>query len=139
MKKYHVTSDQFKGFISYEFNDEILLTSFSLKDAELTEKSQVWFLKHQPRDLVELNEIIKTQTTLSITEVPCEVTFQIFWDKYDDKDTSSKVRTHKLWKKMSDADQAAALMYIPKYFRKIPVGTRKKYAETYLNAQLWNN
>lgn len=139
MKKYHVTSDHFAGYISYEFNDEILLSSFSLKEAELSEKAQIWFLKHQPRDLAELQEMIQKQENLKITEVPLIVTFQMFWEKYDDKVTSSKIRTAKLWNKMTEENQAKAFLHIDKYLRKLPYGTRKKYAETYLNAQLWNN
>lgn len=139
IKKYHVTSDHFTGFIVYEFNDEILLSSFSLKEADLTEKSQIWFLKHQPRDLAELRDMIQAQPALKITEVPLIVSFDMFWNKYSDKDTSSKVRTARIWNKLTEVDQAASYMYIDKYFRNLPNGTRKKYAETYLNAQLWNN
>ena len=138
-KRFHVTSEKFMGYVEYQFNERILLTMFDMSNAELEENGQIWMLKNLPRDLAELHDLIVKSKTLTITEVPFLVTFDDFWKKYDDKETSSKIRTKKAWDKMSEQNQAAAFMYITKYFSKIPYGTRKKYAETYLNAQLWNN
>ena len=138
--KYHVTSELFEGFIEYEFSeDDILLKRFDLTEANLTEKQQIWFLKHQPRDLAELDELIKNHKTLTIKEVPLIVDFNMFWLKYDHKIASSKKKTEKIWDKMSDNDKAAAYLYIGKYFRSIPHNCNKKNAETYLNAEQWNN
>lgn len=140
MKRYHVTSDKFEGYIEYKFNeDSILLILLDMTNATIDDRRHIWILKNIPRDLVELENLVKNTAGLVIKEVPLVVTFSEFWNKYDDKDTSSKIKTHKAWIKMNDKDQAAAFLYIQKYFSKMPYGTRKKYAETYLNAQLWNN
>ena len=105
--------------------------------AELSESQQIYLLKHMPRELSEL-DLLKTPNT-TITELKKEVTFQMFWDLYDDKTTSSRSKTQKKWDKLTPADQARAYNYISRYFSQIPSGTRKKYAETYLNAELWAN
>ena len=68
-----------------------------------------------------------------------EISFDDFWNKYDDKTNSSKKRTEAKWNKMPVAERARAYGYIEYYFINIPRGTRKKYAETYLNDELWNN
>jgi len=74
-----------------------------------------------------------------VTEIDQNITFDKFWNRYDDKLNSSKKKTQVKWNKMPAAEQAKAFRYIGKYFASIPSGTRKKYAETYLNAELWNN
>jgi hypothetical protein len=63
----------------------------------------------------------------------------MFWKKYNDKERSSKKRTLAKWNKMSQVEQTKAYNYIQKYFNSIPNGVETKYAETYLNAELWNN
>ncbi len=139
MKRYHLTSDKFAGFVEYIFREDILLAKFDMTQAEITEKTHIWLLKNLPRDLVELNQLVTKTKDLTITEVPFCVTFDMFWNKYDEKECSSKIRTKRAWDKMNSQEQAAAYIHITKYFAKMPFGTRKKYAETYLNAQLWNN
>jgi hypothetical protein len=105
--------------------------------AELNESQQRFLLEHMPREIAELN-LLKTPNT-TITEIKQEVNFEMFWQHYDDKLTSSKRKTLKRWNQMHAADQVRAYNYVTKYFNSIPPGTRKKYAETYLNAELWAN
>ena len=63
----------------------------------------------------------------------------MFWQHYNDKARSSRIKTERVWKKMSPKDQVLAYQYVDTYFRNIPPGVCKKYATTYLNDQLWNN
>lgn len=67
------------------------------------------------------------------------VDFDIFWNRYDDKLNSSKKKTKAKWDKMNEGERTKAFNFIGIYMCSIPAGTRKKYAETYLNAELWNN
>lgn len=136
MKTYHLTSTAFEGYIEFVFNHLDLLDRYQIC-ADLSEGQQIYLLKNLPRELSELDKL-KSQTVL-ITEIIGEVTFDQFWAKYDDKINSSRKRAQQKWEKMTPADRVRAYNYISRYFGAIPQGTRKKYAETYLNAELWNN
>jgi hypothetical protein len=136
MRIYHVTSIAWTGYIEFIFNDNNLLDKMETH-ADLSEGQQVFFLKNLPREILEL-EKLKTDN-VTITEVNEEVTFDMFWNRYDDKINSSRKRTLQKWNKMTPADRSRAFRYIPRYFSHVPQGTRKKFAETYLNAELWNN
>lgn len=40
---------------------------------------------------------------------------------------------------MTSAEQGKAYRFIGRYIASLGQGIRQKYAETYLNAELWNN
>lgn len=136
MKIFHLTSTAFSGHVEFHFNDNTLLDKMEIH-ADLSEKQQVFLLQNMPREITELDRLKSPMAT--ITEVKHEVTFEMFWEKYDDKVNSSKKRTLQKWEKMTPADRTRAFWFIPKYIGALPQGTRKKFAETYLNAELWNN
>ena len=75
----------------------------------------------------------------TFTEVLEEITFEMFWNRYNEKVRSSKKKAMITWKRLSRADQVKAFNHIRKYEQNIAPGVAKKYAETYLNAELWNN
>lgn len=77
--------------------------------------------------------------TGKLTEVTLNITFEMFWNRYDDKVLSSRRKTEARWNRMTKADQIKAFNFINRYEQNIPTGTRKKYAETYLNSEIWNN
>ncbi|MCX6232640.1 MAG: hypothetical protein NTZ33_13975 [Bacteroidetes bacterium] len=139
MKQYQLTSDAFTGFVDLYFNELGLLVEFSLKSAGLSEQQQIWILKKMPRELPELQLIVEGAPNLKLTEIKLEITFEMFWNKYDDKLISSRKKTLAKYNKLNKTDQLKAYNYISMYFASISAGTRKKYAETYLNAELWNN
>lgn len=62
----------------------------------------------------------------------------MFWDKYNDKIRSSKKKSLKIWDKLTSTDQVKAFTYIHTYNRHRG-NAEKKYAETYLGSELWNN
>lgn len=132
----HLTSTAFTGYVEFQFNDQDLLIKMEIH-AALSEQQQVYLLRHMPREITELQAM--KSPTVSITEMKQDVTFDMFWIRYDDRMSSSKKRTMAKWDKMTPADRARAYWYIPTYFGSVPPGTRKKFAETYLNAELWNN
>ncbi len=138
MKHYQLTSTAFEGFVDIYFNELGLLTEFSTKEAQLSEMQQIWLLKQMPREQSELENVIKGSGTAVLTEIKQEISFDAFWNKYDDKQMSSRKKTLLKWNKMSDADRLKAYNFISMYFTGLG-NTRKKYAETYLNAELWNN
>lgn len=132
-----LTSTGFTGEVVFEFNEHSLLVSYDLKGANLTEKQQVFILKNLPKELNDLQQLVEKSNTAKCEEMV--VDFEKFWHKYNDKVNSSKKKTQAKWNKMTASEQIKAFAYINKYHASIPSGTRIKYAETYLNSELWNN
>ncbi|NLN84446.1 MAG: hypothetical protein GX138_08900 [Firmicutes bacterium] len=139
MKKYLLTSPKWEGEIEIVYNDLDLLISIDISRANLAEKQQIYFLRDLPRELYELEKLREKSPHLVITEVNQDVTFEMFWDTYDDKVRSSKKRALRAWNKLSKIDRHKAYRFIMRYKQSLYHGTNPKYAETYLNAELWNN
>lgn len=134
---YHITSTSWTGYIELEFNSIGLMIRSDITQAVLNEDQQIWFLRNC-RELSELQRVIKG-TTATMTEVKQEVTFDLFWNRYDEKIRSSKKKALTTWNRLRKDDQVKAFNYIKKYEGSMAPGVAKKYAETYLNAELWNN
>lgn len=138
MYRYLFTSEKIIGEIELRYNEAYLLTSFEIR-AELSESQHVWLLKRFPRELAELEKLVSQNAGIKIMLINEEITFEMFWSKYNEKILSSKKRTLSTWNKMSKSEQKKAYNYIYKYISILPLGVRKKYAETYLNSEIWNN
>ena len=136
MKTFHLTSLSFEGYVEFEFNNYGLLDRYEIH-ANLSEKQQIYILKHLPREILELDKF--KSDTATVTEINLDVTFDMFWNRYDEKIRSSKKKAMVKWNKMSQAERLRAFRFIIKYESNILPGTYKKYAETYLNAELWAN
>lgn len=139
MKKYLLTSSKWDGEIEVVYNDLNLMVSIDISRADLAEKQQIYFLRDLPREMAELEILKQKSPTLVVTEVVQEVSFEKFWNHYDEKIRSSKKRAEKAWNKLNKTDQVRAYNYIDKYKQSLYANTNAKYAETYLNAELWNN
>ncbi|HPX60043.1 MAG: hypothetical protein ACOXZH_00190 [Bacteroidales bacterium] len=135
---YHLTSTAFKGSVVFEFTN-YLLTKYDTSGAELSDKQLLFLAKYLPRELAEVKKLLGKSKKLCFEEIRQEVTFEMFWNAYDDKLHSSKKRTLAKWNRMPKGEQIKAYNYINKYRQSILPGCGKKYAETYLNAELWNN
>ena len=138
MNKFYVmTSTAFAGEVVFEYNDFNLMVSYDINGATLSELQQVFILQNLPKELNDLKLLVAKTKTAKVEEM--DVTFEKFWEKYDDKTNSSKKKTNVRWNNMRPSERLKAYHYIPKYFCSLPQGTRKKFAETYLNAELWAN
>jgi len=134
---YHITSTSWTGYIEIEFNELGLMTRSDITQASLNEAQQIWFLKNC-REIPELQRVIKG-TTATLTEVKQDISFEVFWNRYDEKIRSSKKKAQLTWKRLPVPEQIKAFNFIKKYEANIPSGVSKKYAETYLNSEIWNN
>lgn len=139
MKHFKLTSEAFAGSVDIYFSDNGQLSGFDTEGASLSEKQQKWILLNMPIHIDELQRIIGTSPTARLTEIVQDITFEMFWNRYDDKVVTSKKRTRIAWNKLSNLDQVKAYNYIQRYFLNLPGGTRKKYPESYLNSFMWNN
>ena len=137
-RKFHVTSDLLVQGVIFSFDKKSgLFVSVEIKD-NLT-LSQTDFILQRLKAHVDLFLAwAKTVNTITVVEIDQAVTFEMFWLHYDDKIRSSKKRSEKLWTKLPAHEQVKAYYYIPTYNRNRGTA-EKKYCETYLNAELWNN
>jgi hypothetical protein len=134
---YSLTSSKFTGEVLFTYNPDQLLIKFDIK-ADMTRDQIIWLLKWIPGNYNALLDWKKKYDHLSLVEFIETVTFEMFWDAYDDKVRSSKKKALKIWVKLATGDQVKAYNYIKTYNRNRGTA-EKKYAETYLNAELWNN
>lgn len=139
MKHFQLTSDAFEGAVDFYFNENNLLAKFDTQDANLSVDQAAWILNNMPRELSEVQKVLGKSKTARLTEIKQNITFEMFWDRYDDKMLSSKKRTEAKWNRMSSAKQVKAFNYIATYFALLPQNTRKKFAETYLSSEIYMN
>jgi hypothetical protein len=138
MRTFLITSPAFTGDIKVQYNDLDMLINCDLQNAQLSQQQHTWFLKRIPTALEDLQLLIRNSNARMV-EVNQEITFESFWNRYNDKVRSSRKKAEKIWNRLSKANQAKAYVYISTYEASRPKGVEKKYAETYLNAELWNN
>lgn len=74
----------------------------------------------------------------TVVEREQKITFEMFWKKYNDASRSSRKRSLKLWEKLDENNQVKAYYYYDTYNRNRG-NAEKKYCETYLSCELWNN
>ena len=140
MRTYSITSSKFEGEIVAVYDDCHELINLDISKAEMDLIQKNWLMANSPTTEERLQEMKSRSPYMVVTSIPeREITFEAFWQHYDDKINSSKKRARAKWEKMTKTQQTKAYHHIDKYFASLPYGTRKKYAETYLNAELWNN
>ncbi len=137
-KRYYLTSVQFDGEIELGYCGEGYLVRFENR-GNLDSVQRAWLLTHLPIHLHALEELKKKSKTLTITQVRQAICFDDFWNRYDHKAVSSKKKALAAWQRMPEAERIKAYNHIQRYLQSLPGGISKKYAETYLNSQLWNN
>jgi hypothetical protein len=142
--KYVYTSKHFEGevLLWYDSDKPNLLVMFDMSKAEFDSNQHVAFLRNFPRSLDELELLIeKDSANRKMVQYFDNVTFDLFWERYDHKRLSSKIKTEKIWNKMSDSEKYKAYFFVERYENDLRCsgGIAKKHAETYLNAALWNN
>jgi hypothetical protein len=139
MSLYSLTSTAFDGEVLFEFNDAGILMKFDTSAAQLSEQQQLWILRTMPKSLPDVKKMLGDSTTAKFTELKQDVTFEMFWNRYNEKVRSSKKKAERIWNRLTKTNQVKAFRGIIAYERNIPGGVSKKYAETYLGAELWNN
>ena len=138
MRKFELTSPAFEGCVTYGFDDTTdRLVMVDMSSVPFSEELWKCIWSNLPATSKAMGKV-KGRTGV-ITELVEEITFDMFWQRYDDKARSSKVKTQRAWDKMPEREQVKAYQFIPRYFESIPPGVCKKYATTYLSDQLWNN
>lgn len=135
---YRFTSQKFSGAVVFEFDDAGNCIRFDVSEAELDFAQKSWILSAMRFNIDEFKKRLATKTT-KLSMVKINATFEMFWDRYDEKVRSSRKKALLKWNRMSQIQRDLAYDYIFTYERNLLPGTAKKYAESYLNAELWNN
>ena len=141
IRTFTLTSPSFNGEVVFEYSDYIL-SKYDTTSAQLTEQQLIYITKNLPRELFDIETFKEKANNVTVTETTKEITFDDFWKRYfkgRGVDNSSKKRTIAKWGKMKKSEQLKAFYHIGKYLNTLSHGTCPKYAETYLNAELWNN
>lgn len=138
MKKYALKIPAYgEGCIIYGFDEDDKLVIVDMSLVKLPEAAYLFLWGKLPANSKSLAKL-KGKTGI-ITELVEEVDFAAFWNKYNDKARSSKVKTERVWNKLKRVDQVKAYNYIGKYKASLQAGICMKYATTYLSDELWNN
>lgn len=137
MKTLIMTSSKFTGQVIFQYNEKGKLESINVQ-AVLNDKQEDSLGRYMPWNITDIDTLRAVANHATFTIQDREITFDMFWNRYNDKSRSSKKKTQQVWDKMPQAEQVKAFLYIPVYLRN--KGTAdKKYATTYLNDELWNN
>ena len=136
MRKIILTIPKFEGEVTFTYDDNDSLHSLAF-GGSLPDPVKATILRSYP---VRPEDLQRTKGKTGIlTEEAEKVTFEMFWDRYNDKARSSRVKTQRVWDRMPEGERVKAYRYISRYKNSIPQGVCMKYATTYLNDQLWNN
>ncbi|MBL7902919.1 MAG: hypothetical protein JNK73_13060 [Bacteroidia bacterium] len=74
---------------------------------------------------------------IAVTEVEREVSFEMFWERYNYK-ASGRIPALKAWEKLTKAEQISAYDYIPAYLGHLKMSkTAPKYGSSYLNSKIY--
>lgn len=136
--KYTITSHKYKGQVIIVFANAVIQV-FNAQDATLTPTQVAWLLHAALKGEEAFLKAADNADAFTIIGEKEELTFEMFWNRYNEKTHSSKRKAQLKWNRMSKQQQILAYMHITAYFKSIPSGIAKKYAETYLNSEIWNN
>jgi len=139
--KFSVTSQKMPEGVIYTYSKAGQLLGFEIKEQSINTsivESVVKNLHVHINSFIEWAKLISSKNDVTVVELTQEVTFEMFWNKYNDKQRSSRKRSLKLWEKLSDEDRVMAFYFINTYLR-VKGNAEKKYCETYLAAQQWRN
>lgn len=137
MKRFLITSPKFSGQAEVIYSDEGLLSRLDCQDTNMPPPLIAHFKSTVPVFLQDLAKSFSASTI--IVEAEYEITFDMFWKKYNKK--INKSRCTLLWGKMNKALQVQAYFGIDGYDKYLlKEGWRSKAdPETYLRNKYWEN
>ena len=136
MRTYQYYSTLIGVDVQVTYNEHGLLHAFSAVEKVDNIKTATAIQLHNYLKEIDFIAAAK-QHKLKYTEVQRVVTFDMFWDKYAQKDCGRK-KAEALWNTLGKADQIRAFDYIDYYNGILKMNsTAKAYATTYLNQKRW--
>jgi DNA-binding PadR family transcriptional regulator len=95
------------------------------------------FTENKPETLPKINPKLYRKCTTNKNDKNEKNDFDRFWDLYDKK--TGKVKSQKLWAKLSKTEKETILNHIPLYKRATPEKQFRKNPETYLRNRAWED
>lgn len=136
IRRFQVTTENSKEGVVYGYSKDGSFAGLNINEI-LSRSALVFILNNIKPSLDEFISWVKLKN-FTVVELQQDISFEMFWNKYDDKLRSSKKKSLKAWNKFPEAEQVKAYYFIQTYNRHRG-NAEKKYCETYLNAELWNN
>ncbi len=140
MSKYLVELTRFQASVILTFDDESKrLIVGEIQYGNMTPEVTKFLWNHFPFN-VGILEHYRKMKNVKVSEVPEDVSFERFWEVYDYK-VGKKTRAERLWKALTDTERIKALKHIRIYEQWLAQhpGIEKKYPETFLSQNPWNN
>ena len=97
MRTFEIRSDKFNGAVVVKFDTDDQFCAIDFSKSRVNRPQMEWFLKQLPKTAADL----KCYQGVNITEVLESVDFDAFWNKYNDKARSSKVKTKNVWDRIA--------------------------------------
>lgn len=138
MRRFIITSPKLNGSIELLFGADNRLSTIDFSSCTLTDQQYSHFLFSMLYNVDEV-ELIGAKLPATIIEGDFEVTFEMFWKKYNKK--INKLRCIHLWAKADKTKQVKAYFGITAYdkFLKQESWRSKADPETYLRNEYWEN
>ena len=136
MTKYIITSPKIDGQIEMLY-DQSQYCIFYNCDAQLSDTQYMWWAANFPFTVIALHDLARNATGFTIVEVATPVTFDDFWEAYQNKE-GSKIKAEGIWQKLNVGERIAAIRYIVRYDKYLKAkGTAKALPSTYLHGKYW--
>jgi hypothetical protein len=134
-----INSDRLHTQIRFEYNESGWLVGFQIVEDIALNKDLITGIIGSALTMQRLMESCAANG-IKVYQEPADLSFDAFWKAYNYKQGGSKKKAEMIWLKMTDAQKAAAIAYIPSYNRHLAANNiPKAYATTYLNQERWNN
>lgn len=139
MRRFLITSQKFTGTAELLYNDQEVLNRIDCTQTDMSADTVAAFKRAVP---VLINALLKEPwcgADTTIIEADFEVSFLMFWKRYDKK--INKKRAQLAWNKLSKSEQVKAFYGIDAYtkFLKIENWRPKQDPENYLKNLMWEN
>jgi len=115
-----------------------VLQCFEILEGSLNPKQVNWLFVqgHFPYKEAQIKGWIKVIKNFKITVGEPDLSFDTFWNLYDEK--QKKIKAKELWSKLSKADQIQAVTYIRRYNNLLKYKNQAKaLPDTYLRQKRW--
>jgi hypothetical protein len=139
MRQFAVSSPKFQGQAVIGYNTQGSLCLIDLQQAIMDNQTVHHFKAAVPVTLQHLENGIGFSKDTTVVEVEYEITFDMFWKKYNKM--INRKRCLPLWDKMNKIDMVEAYEGVDPYDQFLSVTTWRKKAdpETYLRNEMWKN
>lgn len=133
IRQYQYFSTGFNCNVRLSYSDGLLQAAeIENPQADYIKEPKAFFITHE-------DVFLKSCSThkIDIVQIDRDVTFDMFWAKYDYKQ-SGKAPALKAWEKLTKEEQLQAFDYIPAYNSHLKQKqTAKKYGSSYLNSKIF--